>query len=238
MQTLFFQTAGAGNYESPAENSNGGIGSALRSFGEQSSGLAPSASTGHMRNTQTHDNAHAESAGQAGTYGDEIWLNGIAYRALSNWRYNKPRPSSATLDTASGIFARTGVAARSDTEIIDRQLQLIKAMIAAARSDGLIDATERQRILEAINEMGVLPEHRAFFVELLDQAVSAEDLTPSTDDIEWRAQIYLASCLAINSCQSSELAYFDRLERVLELPDGLARKLQWHARRVNRFTQG
>ena len=237
MHKLFNKTESTGSYESAVSVSFCCTPGAFSSLGGKfNDSPVTGAEMDGILATQMRNNAYVQPVRQAANFGYETWLSGIAYKALSSWHYNKRKDPSAIFGSKNDSLVDTGATARNGTEGLDRQLQLIKAMIAAASADGHVDATERERILTAMNDMGVLPEAKAALFELLDQAITAHGLAPSTDDIEWKAEIYLASCMAINSYHRSELAYLDQLESVLELPDGLAQKLQWHARRANRVT--
>ena len=237
MQNLFNRTVGTEYYESAIRTMMRGSSSVWRSFGEKFTGSTASDNQvdgvvlASMRNSTS-----PKAVEQKDNDRDEAWLSGIAYRALSNWHYNKLKESSPILGFNTHSPVKSEAAAPDGTHTTDRQLQLIRAMVAAARSDGEMGATERIRILKTIEEMSVLPEVKATFVELLDQPVTADCLASSTDDIEWKAEIYLASCLTMDSYNRSQRMYLDQLESVLYLPDGLAEKLQWHAQRAKRLT--
>ena len=237
MQKLFNKTASTGGYEAAVDVDFCDTSNAYSSLGGKfNASPAAGAEMDGMLAAQMRNSASAQPVVQAENNRDETWLSGIAYKALSSWHYNKHKHPSALVGSKKNSLVEMGAAAWNGTKGLDRQLQLIQAMIAAARADGHVDATESERILTAINDMGVLPDAKAALFELLDQPITADVLAPSSNDIEWKAEIYLASCMAIDSYHRSELAYLGELESVLELPDGLAQKLQWHARRTNRVT--
>lgn len=120
----------------------------------------------------------------------------------------------------------------ADTQSPDFQLQLIKAMIAAAQADGHIDATEQQRIFTAVEEMDVSTEVKGVIFDLLQQQITVEELAVDAETIEQRSELYLASCLVIDPDHPSEQAHLEQLAAVLELPEGLAQQLQWQAQRA------
>jgi uncharacterized membrane protein YebE (DUF533 family) len=203
--------------------------SALSAFGEKlTARLACGTAMDGIMFMRMGNGLSTQFAGNAASYGSEAWLGSIAYKALSNWQYNKGKYTAPMFGMTRDSLAKTEVSSLNGAEAPDFQLQLIKSMIAAAQSDGHIDAVERERIFNAAGDMGV-PRAKATIVDLFRQPISIDELAFGVEDIERRSGIYLASCLAINSDHPLEQAYLGQLESALELPEGLAKKLQWQA---------
>jgi uncharacterized membrane protein YebE (DUF533 family) len=112
------------------------------------------------------------------------------------------------------------------------EMTLIKAMIAAAKADGHIDADEQQRIFKAVDGMSLSNEMKGIVFDLLQQPTSVEALVTGIDRVEQKSELYLASCLAINPDHPSEKAHLDHLAAALQLPQGLAQELQSQAQRA------
>ncbi|MBT8125967.1 MAG: tellurite resistance TerB family protein, partial [Gammaproteobacteria bacterium] len=226
---LFNPVTGMSDNGSRAGDTARSIVSALSAFGDKlTARLARGRSTDGIMFPRMGNGLSTQFAGNAASYGSEAWLGSIAYKALSNWQYNKVKYTAPTFGMTRDSLAKTEGSSLNGAEAADFQLQLIKSMIAAAQSDGHIDAAERERIFKAAGDMGV-PREKATIVNLFRQPISMGDLAFGADDIERRSAIYLASCLAINSDHPLEQAYLGQLESALELPEGLAKKLQWQA---------
>ena len=103
---------------------------------------------------------------------------------------------------------------------------LIRAMIAAANADGLIDAEERAGILERTMEAGLDAATQQFLMGELRAPASMDDIVAATR-AELRLETYAASLIAINIDSDAERAYLDRLATALGLsPDDRARVAQ------------
>jgi uncharacterized membrane protein YebE (DUF533 family) len=98
-------------------------------------------------------------------------------------------------------------------------------MIAAANADGQIDADERRRILEKLEETGVDPEDRAFIEKELRAPQSLDALLQKGRGQIDGAQIYAASLFAVTVDRESERAYLERLADRLELDQETIRDL-------------
>ncbi len=233
IQNLLNQFIGPGDTTSSAGNGVQGIGDSLSKLGDKlPGGLAGGAAAGGIIALLMGNKSARKIAGKAAGYGGAALLGGLAYKAYSNWQHNKGMQTTAWSDTENTVLETTDAFTPGDTQAPDFQLQLIKAMIAAAKADGHIDATEQQRIFSAVEEMDVSTEVKGVIFDLLQQPITVEELAVGAETIEQSSEIYLASCLVINPDQPSERAYLDQLAAVLKLPEGLAQQLQWQAQRA------
>ena len=114
----------------------------------------------------------------------------------------------------------------------DMRLVLVRAMISAAKADGHIDASERARIEEQINELGIGPEEQKFLVEQLRAASDPIAIARLSESEEQATEIYLVSLLAVDLDTAEERRYLDRLGDALHLPDTLRQSLQQQVRSV------
>jgi len=94
--------------------------------------------------------------------------------------------------------------------------RMVRAMIAASAADGLIDAAERERIVERARGAGDDADTLAFLQTELDNPVSVEQLIAQTPR-SWAEQVYSASALAIAIDTEAERAYLQRLGNGLGL---------------------
>jgi uncharacterized membrane protein YebE (DUF533 family) len=70
---------------------------------------------------------------------------------------------------------------------------LVRAMIAAARSDGRLDAKESQAIFQRIDSLPLAPDNKAFLIEEIGRPVDMDAIINSAKSPEVAAEIYIAS---------------------------------------------
>lgn len=144
-------------------------------------------------------------------------LGGVAYTAYKNWQANQP---DAPVEPGTPVGQLTGPAADQ------RSLQLLKAMIAAAKADGHIDDAERAKIHQQVQQLGLDDSAVALLNAELDKPLDAKDIAAGTDSAEAAAEIYLASLLVIEVDNSMERAYLNALAQELQLADELTQQME------------
>jgi uncharacterized membrane protein YebE (DUF533 family) len=179
--------------------SSGGAGDMLRGLmgggGQQSGGLG-SILSGMLGGQQ----AGAQSSGGLGGLLDSLGggSTGGGLGALLN-------------QTLSGASADE-IEATPDQE---KQAELmLRAMIAAAKADGEIDAEERRKLTEHLGD--VSPEELELVKREMASQTSLEDLIAEVPE-GMEQQIYLMSLLAIDLDHQAEAAYLDRLAKGLNI---------------------
>ncbi|RVU84678.1 tellurite resistance TerB family protein [Leucothrix sargassi] len=105
-------------------------------------------------------------------------------------------------------------------------LVLVKAMIAAARSDGRLDAQESQAIFQRIESLGLDNEDQSLLIQEMGQPADVDAIINSATTPELAAEIYLASYLAITVDTPEEKAYLSMLAARLQLPPELVVELE------------
>ena len=106
---------------------------------------------------------------------------------------------------------------------------LLKAMIAAAKSDGHLDERERQLVEAELTRSEADPAVRAWVEAELRRPVEPADVAAGATTPELAAEVYLASVLVVDETGTMERAYLDALARELRLDDGLRRQLEARA---------
>lgn len=206
---------------SPVESAGGqGVSNAVGNLTNQlPSGLAGGAVAGGIMALIMSNKSARKVAGTAATYGGAAFLGGLAYKAYKNWQ--------------SGQHEEAIIPAKSFTsaEVLspDYQLTLIKGMIGAAQADGHIDAEEQRRIFQSINKMSLSSEVKATVLDLLGQPVSIEEIVKGAQTLEQKTELYLVSCMIIDSDQQSEKNWLTNLSQAMGLPADLAAQLQFQA---------
>jgi uncharacterized membrane protein YebE (DUF533 family) len=99
----------------------------------------------------------------------------------------------------------------------EQAVLLIRAMIAAAKADGVIDAEERQRILTKLDAAQLSPEERTFMEAELTRPRSAEAIAAEVQGPELARQVYLVSLLAVEVDTPEERNYLETLAGLLGL---------------------
>lgn len=103
-------------------------------------------------------------------------------------------------------------------EDAERAILLIRAMIAAANADGVIDEEERARILGKLEQSGLSSEEHSFILRELESPQGLAAIAAQVRGEETARQVYLASLLAIEVDTEAERLYLQQLARHLGLP--------------------
>lgn len=106
---------------------------------------------------------------------------------------------------------------------------MLKALIAAAKSDGHMDDAERGQVEEVLHRLNADPETRTWVDTELRRPVDPADVAAAATSPELAAEIYLASVLVVDDTTVMERAYLDELARRLQLAPGLKAELESRA---------
>ena len=155
----------------------------------------------------------------------------LAYKAYQNYQKNSQgtvtAPAVGTAAAAPGASAFAGAwntppaAALGESEC----MVLIRAMVAAAKADGQIDAAETQAITGQLGRSSLSAEDKAFLFEELGQPLNIEAVIAGVKSPEQAAQVYAASRLVIADASPAEQAYLALLAARLKLEPAMAREL-------------
>lgn len=133
---------------------------------------------------------------------------------------------SLALNALKGRLAGSGTPAGADDidrhamEAIDdpdTQRLIVRAMIAAAKADGVIDEQENARILGKVGEDGVTEAERQLVDEELRRPADMAALVAEVPNQVVAAEVYSASLLAINVDTEKEENYLRELAKLLGL---------------------
>ncbi|SIQ14037.1 Uncharacterized membrane protein YebE, DUF533 family [Rhizobium sp. RU35A] len=160
-------------------------------------------------------------AGNVATLGGIAAIAGLGYLAYRNYQ-SGAKPQGLPQDPASlQPPAESPFHPQSATLSNDFALTLLRAMIAAAKADGHIDAFERQAIMQKVHAVDLGAEAEAFLARELADPVDLDALVAAGRTEEQRVEIYTASRLAIDPDTRAERGYLDMLAGRLRLPDAL-----------------
>jgi Protein of unknown function (DUF533) len=94
---------------------------------------------------------------------------------------------------------------------------LIRAMIAAANADGVIDAREREQILNKLKSEVLSADDREFIAQELQAPRQMEDIAAEVTTVETARLVYQVSLMAIEVDTDDERRYLHELAGRLEL---------------------
>ena len=181
--------------------------------------------------------------GKAAKYGAVAALGGLAYHAWNKHQQNKaggeggaaPQAAPATTGGSVPQVEAEYEAAPNNTAFLpaptDEAAQdqlgqtLVRAMIAAAKADGKIDADEKTAIFERLNAMDLDAGAKAFVFDELSAPLDINAVVDGATCPETAAEIYAASLVAIEADTPAEQAYLQMLAARLELEPGLVEEI-------------
>ncbi|GAV32790.1 inner membrane protein YebE [Roseomonas sp. TAS13] len=211
----------------------GGLADAARQAMGQSGkgGLAASGAAGGLLGLLVGGGKKKSGLNRALTHGGAALLGALASRAYENWQKGQAPHQSplATPQEAERVEQRFLPAAKPASDGQPFELALIRAMIAAAKADGHIDAEEQRRIFAKVDEAGLDAEAKGFVFDALAAPAGVSEVAASASTPEQAAELYLASRLAVDPDQPAERAYLEALAHRLKLPEGLAAHLDRQA---------
>jgi uncharacterized membrane protein YebE (DUF533 family) len=103
----------------------------------------------------------------------------------------------------------------------DDAVLLVRAMVAAASADGIVDQAERSRIISGLQQAGLDPDATRFLERELTEPADVEELAAGITDPDKAAQVYTAARLAIDPDTLQEREFLRRLQEALDLEDDL-----------------
>ncbi len=158
-------------------------------------------------------------AGNAVKIGAVAAVGGLAYSAWQNYQKNQqgtvaPAQQDAFIPQASDT--------RGQEEL---GKSLVRAMIAAAKADGRIDADEKEAIFGKLETMNLSSEEKAWVFDELSTPLDINAVVARADTPEHATEIYAASLVAITADTASERAYLDALASKLRLAPALVAEI-------------
>jgi uncharacterized membrane protein YebE (DUF533 family) len=149
-------------------------------------------------------------------------LGGIAYKTYQDWQ--SKQTGQALPQAGTSVESLTG------TQAEHRSLTLLKAMIAAAKADGHIDAKEGAKIEGLVSKLELDAETAKLIKTELAKPLDPKDIAAAADSPAAAAEIYLTSLLVIDVANKKERAYLDQLAEYLKIPKDLAQQMEDQAK--------
>jgi uncharacterized membrane protein YebE (DUF533 family) len=179
--------------------------------------LATGAAIGGLAAILLGTGAGRAITGTAARMGGLALIGGLAYKALQNYQAGKPLLDLGS--AASELSGQPALPAPANEQ--SHALRLVRAMIAAASADGIVDEKERAAITGNLKAAGLDDEAASFieneFANPADISTLAEGIT-SPDEA---AQVYAAARLAIDPDLPEEQDFLVALAQTLKIEAGL-----------------
>lgn len=158
--------------------------------------------------------------GKALKYGAIAGVGMLAWKA---WQSHQAKSGAANTDEGERVEVLEG-------EFQERRsLELLQAMIMAARADGHIDAEERALISEQIDSLGADNELHAWVEQQLNAPLDAEALAAQADSPQAAREMYLISLAVSDEQNPMERAWLDQLASALALDREMVAALEHQA---------
>ena len=236
MNNLFDQFIGA-EHKHDAGKNIAGISNVLGKIRNRlPGGLVGGSATGSIVALLMSNKSARKFASTAASYGGAAVLGGLAFKAFKNWQLNNYDQSSAAARSAATntdiTIGYENYHYGSHVAAPDYELKLIKAIIAAAKADGHIDAEEQQKIFQSVARMNLTSDMKATVFGLLSHPIPMDEVVSGVHDIGQKSELFLAACLVVNPDIPSVKAHLDLMANALVLPEDLKQQLIRQAQEV------
>jgi uncharacterized membrane protein YebE (DUF533 family) len=159
--------------------------------------------------------------GKALTYGGLAALGVIAYKAYGNWQAQQARTAQGEPQTLDRLPA---------PQAEQHSQGILKALVAAAKADGHVDARERQLIEGELAKLTDDAELQHWLAAELNKPLDPAEVARAASSPEMAAEMYLASVLMVDEEHFMERAYLEELARQLKLEPALKSELEAQVR--------
>ena len=105
-------------------------------------------------------------------------------------------------------------------------LLMLRAMIAAAKADGAIDAEERGRIAAQLDGAGLSPAARDMVLADFDKPLTPAALAKLASDPMLAAQLYASAVVGAGEIAEAERAWLDQFAKALKLDRAAAAAIE------------
>lgn len=166
--------------------------------------------------------------GKALKYGSVAAIGALAWKA---WQDYQAQQQAAGPAPAAGAPAGRPAAfeALPAPQVEDRSRAMLKAMIAAAKSDGHLDERERGLVQDELRRMDADAATQRWFEAEMNRPVDPAEVAAAVTSPQQAAEVYLASLIVVDETTTMERAYLDELARRLKLDPALKADLEQRA---------
>jgi len=184
----------------------------------QSNPFAAGTAAGGLGGILLGTQAGRSLASSAVKIGALAMIGGLAYKALQNYQAGKPLITGATTPVAPPAGSGFEPAAVTN----DAAVHYIQAMIAAAASDGRIDASEHETLVASLTQAGAGSDAEAFIAKELNSPRTVQELAASVSSPQEAIQLYTAARIAVADNSPAEKQFLASLAAALNIDPKLA----------------
>ncbi len=142
----------------------------------------------------------------------------VAYSAYQNWMKAQGKTTDAQSDAPIATLA--GAAADQ------RSLLILRAMIAAAKADGMVDNSEQAMLDHQLSRLDLADDARDWLRLEMTANHDAKSIAAAVDSPAAAAEVYLVSSMVIDEASPVEKAYLDQLKDAMQLDQGLVDQIK------------
>ncbi|MBZ2167364.1 tellurite resistance TerB family protein [Marinobacter sp. F4216] len=178
--------------------------------------------------------------GKAMKYGALAGIGALAWKAYQNYQaqtQGQPQSHGSAGSATSSLGASLGPSSMGGdqgqpieqlhgSQQEQRGLEILQAMILAARADGHIDENEQTMLVQEIEKLGADPELQNWVQQQLKAPLDARELASKADSPQAKREIYLVSAAMIDDQNDLERAWLNQLGSALELEPAMAQELE------------
>lgn len=159
--------------------------------------------------------------GSALKIGSLAAIGGIGWKAFQNWQ--KENEAEAIKESENNKLIPINELPLAEAN--ERSLILLKAMIAAAKSDGHVNKKETEIIHEQIKKLGISEDVANLLEVEIAKPLDVKEISAMAENTAMAAEIYLVSAVVTDKENSMERDYLESLAKSMKLPTDLIAQL-------------
>jgi uncharacterized membrane protein YebE (DUF533 family) len=159
-------------------------------------------------------------------------IAGLAYKAMQNYQQGRPMIEGGRGSGDTLVEPPQGSGFEPAAVTHDAAQLYIRGMIAAAASDGRIDAAEQQKLIAGLKQGGLDAGAEEFLANELNNPSSVNDLVAAVSSPAEAVQLYTAARIAIDLDTAEEHEFLTSLASGLGLDETLVSHIDAQARAV------
>lgn len=169
--------------------------------------------------------------GKALKYGSMAAIGALAWKAYQDYQAGQraQAPAASAPTSAPAPLPGTGFAALPAPQLEQHAQAMLKAVIAAAKSDGHLDDRERDLVTAELHRLQADDATRQWVDAEIRRPIDPADVARAATTPELAAEVYLASLLVVDETTPMERAYLDQLAQALHLAPQLKADLEARA---------
>lgn len=158
-----------------------------------------------------------------------VGAGAVAWNFYQKWSQNKGQVPAASPSSSAAAPAPSSSVQADPTAML-----LLEAMVFAARADGHIDASERERIEQAVRHMFPGQDVDSLLNSLMGASLNPASLAARVQSAEQGEDVYRLSCLIVDIDHFMERGYLDGLAQALRIPAVRKEELEREADQARR----